>query len=123
MEKSEKLLKELKKLTAQEGILGSALIARNGFVLAAELPQGVDERRIGAMAATMLAATETLAAATSKGVLKNICAELEHSNIIVLSASPKALLVALAAPAASIASVISALKAQAVKIRELLGGD
>ncbi|MBU2564842.1 MAG: roadblock/LC7 domain-containing protein, partial [Candidatus Thermoplasmatota archaeon] len=70
--KSEKLLAELKKLANVGGIEGSAVVARNGLIIASDLPRDVDERRLGAMSATMMGAVETAAITLNKGTIKRV---------------------------------------------------
>ncbi|MDI6855649.1 MAG: roadblock/LC7 domain-containing protein [Candidatus Thermoplasmatota archaeon] len=120
MEKIDKLQRELKKLATIEGIVGSAIIARNGLIIAEELPEGVDERRVGAMAATLVASIETLASTIGKGVPKRVEAELERSSIIVSRLGHRALLLAILAPNANLELINSKLELTIKELNELM---
>ena len=45
--------KELEKLELISGVLGTALINRNGLIITTRLPRDFDERKFGAMVATL----------------------------------------------------------------------
>lgn len=63
--KSERLRQVLKKVTAVHGVNGAAIVARNGLLIASDIPRDVDEQRVGAMTATMMGAIETTGIALS----------------------------------------------------------
>ena len=53
------LSKELERLENFDEIIGTALVNRNGLLISSILPRNIDERRFGALAATMFGAVET----------------------------------------------------------------
>ncbi|MEW6070628.1 MAG: roadblock/LC7 domain-containing protein [Candidatus Thermoplasmatota archaeon] len=122
MERIEKLERELKKLATVEGILGSAIIARNGMVIAEELPEGVDERRVAAMAATLMASIETLASTIGKGLPKRVHTELERSSVMVFELGPRALLLAMLSPNIDLEQVVSKLEENTERVKKILIG-
>lgn len=122
MEKSEKLLKELKKLSNTEYIEGTAIAARSGLIIVSDMPESVDERRFAAMSATLMASAETISVVLDKGVVKNIFAETDFSKFIATGAGSKAILVALAAKDANIDALIPALEQSAKSIRTIIEG-
>lgn len=86
--KIESLNRELKELETRRGITGSAIVSRNGLLITARLPRDIDQRKIGAIAATMFGAIET--ASTALGNNEKIYCltiELEDYQLIVLNAS------------------------------------
>ena len=86
--KIESLNRELKELEVRRGITGSAIVSRNGLLITARLPRDIDQRKIGAIAATMFGAIET--ASTALGNNEKIYCltiELEDYQLIVLNAS------------------------------------
>ena len=91
--KTDELLALLKSIDGIGGIKGSAIVARNGLLIASMLPRDIDERRFGAMSATMMGAIETAAATMSGGLLKRVTAELENTTVITIGAGKKAILV------------------------------
>lgn len=122
MEKSEKLLKELKKLSNTEYIEGTTIAARSGLVIVSNMPEGIDERRLAAMTATLMASAETISLVLGKGAVKNIFAETDSSKFIATGAGPKAILVALVAKDANIDDLIPALEQSAKNIRTIIEG-
>jgi predicted regulator of Ras-like GTPase activity (Roadblock/LC7/MglB family) len=91
--KSERLGVALKKIVAVSGVAGAAIVARNGLLIASELPRDIDERRLGAMTATMMGAVETTGVTLNKGSVRRVIAEVEHATIVAMGAGPKALIV------------------------------
>ena len=86
--KIESLNRELKELETRHGITGSAIVSRNGLLITSRLPRDIDQRKIGAIAATMFGAIET--ASTALGNNEKIYCltiELEDYQLIVLNAS------------------------------------
>ena len=86
--KIESLNRELKELETRRGITGSAIVSRNGLLITSRLPRDIDQRKIGAIAATMFGAIET--ASTALGNNEKIYCltiELEDYQLIVLNAN------------------------------------
>lgn len=86
--KIESLNRELKELETRRGITGSAIVSRNGLLITSRLPRDIDQRKIGAIAATMFGAIET--ASTALGNNEKIYCltiELEDYQLIILNAS------------------------------------
>ena len=86
--KIESLNRELKELEKRRGITGSAIVSRNGLLITSILPRDLDQRKIGAIAATMFGAIET--ASTALGNNEKIYCltiEIEDYQLIVLNAS------------------------------------
>lgn len=88
------LNKELEKLETVAGIIGTAIVNNNGLTIISKLPRGIDERRFGALAATMYGAMET-ASTVLRDQLINLTVEFEDSQLIVLSIEQKAVFVSL----------------------------
>lgn len=86
--KIERLYKEIKELETRGGIIGSAIVSRNGLLITSRLPRDLDHRKIGAMAATMFGAIETASTALgSNEKVYNLTIELGDYQLIVLNAS------------------------------------
>ena len=88
------LSKELEKLQTVAGIIGTVIVNNNGLTIISKLPRGIDERRFGALAATMYGAMET-ASTTLGEQLINLTVEFEDSQLIVLNVGQKAIFVSL----------------------------
>ena len=80
--KTESVNKELDKLELVNGIIGTAIVNRNGLTIISRLPRYVEERKFGAMAATMFGAMET-AIATLHNRIVNLTVEFNDYQLIV----------------------------------------
>jgi predicted regulator of Ras-like GTPase activity (Roadblock/LC7/MglB family) len=92
--KLEKISKELDKLESVGGILGTAVVNRNGLTILTKLPRQIDERKFGAMAATMFGAIET-ATITLNSKLLNLTVEFDDLQLVILADSSNMIIVAL----------------------------
>jgi predicted regulator of Ras-like GTPase activity (Roadblock/LC7/MglB family) len=80
--KTESVNKELDKLELINGIIGTAIVNRNGLTIISRLPRYVEERKFGAMAATMFGATET-AITTLQDKIVNLTVEFNDYQLVV----------------------------------------
>jgi len=64
------------------GIIGTAIVNRNGLTIISRLPRDIDNRKFGAMAATMFEAMET-ATSTLKDKVINLTVEFDDYQLIV----------------------------------------
>jgi predicted regulator of Ras-like GTPase activity (Roadblock/LC7/MglB family) len=80
--KIEDVTRELDKLELVNGIIGTAIVNRNGLTIISRLPRDIDNRKFGAMAATMFEAMETATTALKDNVL-NLTVELDEYQLIV----------------------------------------
>ncbi|MFX0075452.1 MAG: roadblock/LC7 domain-containing protein [Candidatus Hermodarchaeota archaeon] len=74
--------RELDKLELVNGIIGTTIVNRNGLVVVSRLPRDIDNRKFGAMAATMFEAMET-ASSTLNDQVKNLTVEFDDYQLIV----------------------------------------
>jgi len=81
---------------AAPGVMGSAVVSVDGFAIASELPGSVEERRVSAMSAAMLALGEQTANEFEHGGLERVFVEGVDGYTIVTSAGPDAVLAAIA---------------------------
>jgi len=93
--KIESLHKELEKLEAMSDIIGIAIANRNGLLTTSILPIDVDERKFGAMAATMFGAIETAALTFGSNTVNNITVEFNNYQIIVMGIDDLVILVSM----------------------------
>ena len=80
--KTESVNKELDKLELVNGIIGTAIVNRNGLTIISRLPRYIEERKFGAMAATMFGAMET-AITTLQDKIVNLTVEFNDYQLIV----------------------------------------
>lgn len=84
--KTESVNKELNKLKLVNGIIGTAIVNRNGLTIISKLPRYVEERKFGAMAATLFGAMET-AITTLQDQIVNLTVEFNDYQLIVFIVS------------------------------------
>lgn len=95
-EKIEIVNRELKNLEKVEAsIVGAALVNRNGLLLTSRLPLDIDDRKFGAMAATMVNAMETATTTMENKEFYNITAEYNNYQVIALAANKELIFVIL----------------------------
>ena len=92
--KIETITRELDKLEFVNGIIGTAIVNRNGLTIISRLPRDIEERKFGAMAATMFEAMET-ASTTLKDNLVNLSVEFEEYQLFVYIVNAEIILVSL----------------------------
>ena len=92
--KIDNITKELDKLELVNGIIGTAVVNRNGLTIISRLPRDIDDRKFGAMAATMFEAMET-ATTTLKDKIFNLTVEFDEYQLFVCVLNAKIIFVSL----------------------------
>jgi len=92
--KNEPVNTELDKLKLVNGIIGTAIVNRNGLTIISKLPRYVEERKFGAMAATMFGAMET-AITTLQDKVVNLTVEFNDYQLVIFIVSTEIIFVAL----------------------------
>lgn len=114
----EKILDDLKLLG---GIEASVVASRDGLVIYSNTTLNEHDESFAAMSATMLGAAETATLELRKGIPERIIVESDKGKIIATGAGPKALLVVLTEPDASLGIILVEVAKASEKIREVLG--
>ena len=114
----EKILNDLKLLG---GIETSVVASRDGLLIYSNAVLKEHGQTFAAMSATMLGAAETATLELRKGIPERIIVESDKGKIIATGAGPKALLVVLTEPNASLGLILVEVAKASEKIRELLG--
>ncbi|MEM2918212.1 MAG: roadblock/LC7 domain-containing protein [Candidatus Altiarchaeota archaeon] len=104
--KKDRLLGILKTLTAIGDIEGSAIVTRDGLLIASDLPRDVDAETFAAMSATMLGAAETAVSELKRGIVERVIAEGKQSKLIAKGAGASAVLVSMVRPDANLGLVL-----------------
>lgn len=107
--------------TSTPGVLGAAVISSDGFAIASELPQSVEERRVAAMAAAMLALGEQTTSEFEHGRLERVFVEGADGYTIIMSAGPEAVLSTVARKDAKMGLVFLQMERTAEAIRKAMG--
>lgn len=85
----------LKELKGVGGIESSAVVTRDGLLVASDTSSDVDAETFAAMSASMAGAAETAITEVNGGTATRIIVEAANSKLITIGAGPKVLLVAL----------------------------
>ncbi len=102
-------------------IQASALVSLDGFTMASALPAGMQADRVGAMSAAILGLGERAAAELGRGHLSQVFIEGETGYVLLMAAGDRAVLTAMADPAAKLGLVLYDMKATAERISQILG--
>jgi len=89
------LNKELERLENFGEIIGVALVNRNGLLISSRLPRDIDERKFGALAATMFEAIETASSSLQNDQVSNLTVEYQDYQLIILEVDYNTILVTL----------------------------
>ena len=91
----ENLNKELSILDSVSGIEGTAIVYRNGLLRTSRLPRDIDDRKFGAMVATIYGAMNTAVSTLEKEQIQNLIVEYEDYQVLALNINEQFMLVAL----------------------------
>jgi predicted regulator of Ras-like GTPase activity (Roadblock/LC7/MglB family) len=111
----------LKEIYEAGGIEASAIASRDGLLICTTLSDQQKAEIFVAMSATMIGAAETAAAELGKGIPEMTIVESQSGKIIGIGAGPKALLMVMTRPDASLGLVITEMKKASEKIKRILG--
>jgi uncharacterized protein len=102
-------------------ILAAALVSLDGFTMAAALPEGMQDDRVGAMSAAILGLGERAAAELGRGALTQVFIEGEDGYVMLIAAGPRAVLTCIADIEAKLGLVLYDMRDAAEIIAEILG--
>lgn len=101
-------------------IQAAALVSLDGFTMASALPEGMQADRVGAMSAAILGLGERAAAELGRGHLSQVFIEGDSGYVLLIAAGDRAVLTAMADPAAKLGLVLYDMKATAERIGQIL---
>lgn len=84
----------LRSLRSTCGAIASAVLSRDGLVIAADLPEGVSMETFAIMCATLLGAASTAHSELRIGTPIHVIVDSEDAKMVLVGAGRKALLVA-----------------------------
>jgi predicted regulator of Ras-like GTPase activity (Roadblock/LC7/MglB family) len=102
-------------------ILAAALVSLDGFTMAAALPEGMQDDRVGAMSAAILGLGERAAAELGRGALTQVFIEGENGYVMLIAAGDRAVLTCIADIEAKLGLVLYDMREAAESIAEILG--
>jgi uncharacterized protein len=101
-------------------IEASAVISTDGLIMAALLPAGMDEDRVGAMSAAILALGDRTAKELARGTLEQVLVKASKGYIVLTHAGEEAVLTVLAKPNAKLGLIFLDVKRAAESISKLV---
>ena len=112
------ILEELN--TASIDIEASAVVSTDGLMMAALLPPGMDEDRVGAMSAALLALGDRTAKELGRGGQEQVLIKAAQGYILMMHAGKDAVLTVLAKPQARLGLIFLDVKRAADAVGRLL---
>lgn len=94
---SKKLKEELERLENFSEIIGTAIVDRNGLLISSRLPRDIDERKLGALSATMYETIETATSSLEDNEIKNLTVEYQDYQLIIMEIDNNTILVGMLA--------------------------
>ncbi|MEE8167658.1 MAG: roadblock/LC7 domain-containing protein [Candidatus Hydrothermarchaeales archaeon] len=113
----EKVLAQIKRVGDIEA---SAVVSRDGLLMASDIPSGIHGETFAAMSATMLGAAETAISELKKGVPDRVIVESKEGKVIATGAGSKALLVVMTTPEAGLGLILVEMEKASEKVKGLL---
>ena len=117
IEMLEKVLKEINNIG---GVETSAIASRDGLLICSTITRKQHVETFVAMSATMIGAAETATMELGKGIPERIIVESKTGRIIGTGAGPKALLLVMTKPDASLGLVLIEMTKASEQIKEIL---
>lgn len=122
LSREEQLAQALDELMHEDAdIQAAALVSLDGFTMASALPAGMQADRVGAMSAAILGLGERAAAELGRGHLSQVFIEGDNGYVLLIAAGSRAVLTAMADPAAKLGLVLYDMKTTAERIGQILG--
>ncbi|MEM3400277.1 MAG: roadblock/LC7 domain-containing protein [Candidatus Micrarchaeia archaeon] len=115
-----KLEELLSELASTGDIEASAIVRRDGLMIASNLPSRIDSRTIAAMSAAMVGTAETCSSELQRGKFMQVIVESELGKIIATGAGRLAILVCLVKPHGNLGLVLLAMGRTANKVAAML---
>jgi len=114
------LSKELERLENFGEIIGTALVNRNGLLISSILPRNIDERRFGALAATMFGAVETATSNLKNNQIRNLTVEYQDYQLIIVEIDDKMVIVSLIEIDANLSLIFIEIEESIKNIRRII---
>lgn len=112
------ILKDLEAATPD--VEGSVVVSADGLVMASAMPSDVDEDRVAAMAAALLALGERSAGELGRGSLEQVFVKGEKGYIILMNAGRDAVLGGLCRQDAKLGMIFLDMKRAAQEIEKVI---
>ena len=100
----------------------AAIVSADGLPIASALPDRVEEERLAAMSAALLILGERAASGMGKGELSQIMVETGEGYVILMSAGPQAVLIAVTSGQAKAGLTLFEMRRMAASVADILSG-
>jgi predicted regulator of Ras-like GTPase activity (Roadblock/LC7/MglB family) len=107
-------------ITASSGVDAAAVVSFDGLMMAAALPDSLDEDRVAAMTAALLSLGEQAIDGFGCGQLDQLFAEGDEGFVVMLAARDEAVLTAVADRNAKVGFILYEMRRAAEKIADIL---
>jgi uncharacterized protein len=108
-------------ISGSPDIEAAAVVSLDGFAMASALPEGMEEDRVGAMSAAILALGERAARELGKGTLTQVFIQGEDGYVMLMAAGQTAVLTCLASADSKLGLVIYDMRRATKAIGEIVG--
>jgi uncharacterized protein len=100
----------------------AAIVSADGLPIASALPDRVEEERLAAMSAALLILGDRAASGMGKGELSQIMVETGEGYVILMSAGPQAVLIAVTSGQAKAGLTLFEMRRMAASVADILSG-
>lgn len=109
-------------LATSPEVEAAAVVSADGLPMASALPPHVQEDRLAAMSAALLTLGERAAENLGKGELAQVFVEGSNGHVILMSAGPNAVLVAVTARGAKAGLILFEMRKSSERVRAVMEG-
>jgi predicted regulator of Ras-like GTPase activity (Roadblock/LC7/MglB family) len=121
MESTEDILKqELKKFRKLSGVVGSAIIRRDGLMILSDLSSEVNSKAIAAMAAAIVGTGETASKELGIGEMEEVVIESRSGKLISIGAGKESIFVALVKKKVNLGLILIEMEKIARKVEKVI---
>ena len=110
-------------LSVSLDVEAAAVVSADGLPMASALPPHIEEDRLAAMSAALLTLGERAATGLGKGRLAQVFVESGDGYVVLMSAGPAAVLVAITSGTAKVGLVLFEMRRASARIMQIMDGD
>jgi len=118
----EQLSKELIKLDSVLGIIGAVLVNKNGLTIISRVSRTINEKKIGALTATIFEAMETAITELNEEIC-NITVEYDKYQVVIREATSQVILVAFIEYNIDLGIALIEVEESLINIQEIIKDD
>ena len=118
--KEEILQQDLKNFKKISYVVGACIVRRDGLMILAELPNGVNSKAIAAMAAAIVGTSETASKELIIGEMQEVVIDSKAGKLISIGAGPEAIFVAMIKKKANLGLILIEMEKIAKRISRII---